>query len=96
MRMQPVSNLGAGTHRLKFKMRSSSATTLPSIDFGYLTNPYDATTFVTLTSLATTGNTMVDYVYAPPAGTYSDYPAIKMNGTVYGTVYLDDFVWCIP
>jgi hypothetical protein len=93
MRMQPVSNLGAGTHRLKFKMRSSSATTLPSIDFGYLTNPYDATTFVTLTSLATTGNTMVDYVYAPPAGTYSDYPAIKMNGSVYGTVYLDDFVW---
>jgi len=93
MRMQPVSNLGAGTHRMKFKMRSSSATTLPSVDLGYLTNPYDATTFVSLTSIASTATTMVDYVYAPPAGTYSDYPAIKMNGTVYGTVYLDDFVW---
>jgi hypothetical protein len=93
MRMQPVSNLGAGTHRMKFKMRSSSATTLPSVDLGYLTNPYDATTFVSLTSIASTATTMVEYVYAPPAGTYSDYPAIKMNGTVYGTVYLDDFVW---
>ena len=93
MRMQPVSNLGAGTHRMKFKMRSSSATTLPSVDLGYLTNPYDATTFVSLTSIASTATTMVEYVYAPPAGTYSDYPAIKMNGTVYGTVYLDDFAW---
>jgi len=93
MRMQPVSNLGAGTHRLKFKMRSSSATTLPNIDFGYLTNPYDAATFVSLTSFASTGITMADFVFEPPIGTYSDYPAIKMNGSVYGTVYLDDFIW---
>ena len=93
IRMQPVSNLGAGTHRLKFKMRSSSATTLPNVDFGYLTNPFDANSFVTLTSFSTSAITLVDYVYAPPAGTYSDYPAIKMNGSVYGTVYLDDFVW---
>lgn len=93
MRMQPVSNLGAGTHRLKFKMRSGSATTLPSVEIGYLTNPLDATTFVALTSYTTTTNTFVDYVYAPPAGTYSDYPAIKHTGSVAGSVYLDDFVW---
>ena len=93
IRMQPVSNLGSGTHRLKFKMRSSSATTLPNVDFGYLTNPFDANSFVTLTSFSTSAVTLVDYVYSPPAGTYSDYPAIKMNGSVYGTIYLDDFIW---
>ena len=93
MRMQPVSNLGAGTNRIKFKMRSSSTTVFPNLDFGYLTDPNDATTFVSLKNFVTTGNTFVTYTYSPPAGTYSDYPAVKMNGAVYGTIYLDDFAW---
>ncbi len=95
MRMQPVSNLGAGTHRLKFKMRPSSSTALPAVEIGYLTNPYDATSFVALTSITPNATTtsMTDYVYAPPAGTYSNYPAIKHTGSVSGTLYLDDFVW---
>ena len=93
MRMQPVSNLGAGTHRMKFKMRSSSTTILPTVEIGYLTNPYDATTFVALTSISSISNVFADFVYAPPAGTYSDYPAIRHTGSVSGTLYLDDFVW---
>lgn len=93
MRMQPVSNLGAGTHRMKFKMRSSSTTVLPAVELGYLTNPYDATTFVALTSITPTNDVFAEYVYAPPAGTYSDYPAIRHTGSVSGTLYLDDFAW---
>jgi hypothetical protein len=93
MRMQPVSNLGAGTHRIKFKIRSSSTTVLPTVEFGYLTNPYDATTFVALTSFTTTNDAFANFVYAPPAGTYSDYPAIRHTGSVSGTLYLDNFVW---
>jgi hypothetical protein len=93
MRMQPVSNLGAGTHRMRFKMRSSSATTLPGVEVGYLTNPYDATTFVVLSSFTPTSDVFANFVYAPPAGTYSDYPAIRHTGAVAGTLYLDDFVW---
>ena len=93
MRMQPVSNLGAGTHRLKFKIRSSSATILPAVEVGYLTNPYDATTFVALTSYTPTSDVFANFVYAPPAGTYSNYPAIRHTGSVSGTLYLDDFVW---
>ena len=93
MRMQPVSNLGSGTHRIKFKMRGTSATVFPNLAFGYLTDPADATTFVTLTTFVPTGLTFTSYAYSPPAGTYSNYPAVKMNGTVYGTLYLDDFAW---
>lgn len=93
MRMQPVSNLGAGTHRMKFKMRSSSATTLSGVEVGYLTNPYDATSFVVLSSFTPTNDVFANFVYAPPAGTYSDYPAIRHTGAVAGTLYLDDFVW---
>jgi hypothetical protein len=93
MRMQPVSNLGAGTHRMKFKIRSSSTTVLPAVEVGYLTNPYDATTFVALTSFTTTNDVFADFVFAPPAGAYSDYPAIRHTGSVSGTLYLDDFAW---
>ena len=93
MRMQPVSNLGSGTHRIKFKMRGTSATVFPNLAFGYLTNPADAATFVTLTTFASTGLTFTTYTYSPPAGTYSNYPAVKMNGAVYGALYLDDFAW---
>ena len=93
MRMQPVSNLGAGTHRLKFKMRSSSTTIFSTVEFGYLTNPYDATTFVALSSFTPTSAIFADFVYAPPAGTYSDFPAMKHTGTLTGGLYFDDFVW---
>lgn len=92
VKMQPVSNLGAGTHRLKFKMRANF-TVGGIVEFGYLTNPMDATTFVSLTTMTASSLTYQNFMYAPPAGTYSDYPAFRHTGSPGNSLLIDDVVW---
>jgi len=93
VKIQPVSNLGAGTHRLKLKLRGSFATG-GIIQFGYLTNPMDATTFVALTSMtAASSTTYENMTFSPPVGTYSDYPAFRHTGNPANSLLIDDVVW---
>ncbi len=92
VKMQPVSNLGAGTHRLKLKLRGSWSTG-GIIEFGYLTNPMDATTFVALTTMTAASLTYENMTFAPPVGTYSDYPAFRHTGSPTNSLLIDDVVW---
>lgn len=92
VKMQPVSNLGAGTHRLKFKMRANF-TVGGIIEFGYLTNPMDASTFVSLTTMTASSLTYQNFMYAPPAGSYSDYPAFRHTGSPGNSLLIDDVIW---
>jgi hypothetical protein len=92
VKMQPVSNLGAGTHRLKLKLRGSWSTG-GIIEFGYLTNPMDATTFVPLTTMTAATLTYENMSFSPPVGTYSDYPAFRHTGAPSNSLLIDDVVW---
>jgi hypothetical protein len=92
VKMQPVSNLGAGTHRLKLKIRGSWATG-GIVEFGYLTNPLDATTFVALTTITATSLTYDTITFAPTVGTYSDYPAFRHTGAPAESLLIDDVIW---
>ena len=94
VKMQPVSNLGAGTHRLKLKIRASSSWSIGGIvEFGYLTNPMDATTFVAFTTMTAATLTYENMTFAPPVGTYSDYPAFRHTGNPTNSLLIDDVVW---
>ena len=92
VKMQPVSNLGTGTHRLKLKIRGSWSTG-GIIEFGYLTNPMDATTFVALTTMTAASLTYENMTFAPPVGTYSDYPAFRHTGAPSNSLLIDDVIW---
>ena len=90
--MQPVSNLGAGTHRLRFNMRANF-TVGGIIEFGYLTNPLDATSFVTISTVTAATLTYQQYLITPPAGSYSNYPAFRHTGVPANSLLIDDVVW---
>ncbi len=88
----PVSNLGAGTHRLNFKMRGNF-TAGDDVEVGYLTDPADAATFIALGTVNAATLTYADYTVTPPAGVYSNYLAFRHTGTIGASVLIDDVVW---
>lgn len=92
VKMQQVSNLGAGTHRLRFKMRGNF-TAGDNVEVGYLTDPLDDATFVSLASFTASTLTYQDFSYAPPAGTYSDYIAFRHAGVSGLSILIDDVAW---
>ncbi|MCG2612038.1 T9SS type A sorting domain-containing protein [Flavobacterium sp. SM15] len=92
VRLQPVSNLGAGTHRLKMKMRANF-TAGGVIEVGYLTNPTNASTFVVLGTATAASLTYAQYVVNPAAGVYTDHLAIRHTGVPANSVLIDDVAW---
>jgi hypothetical protein len=88
----PVSNLGAGTHRLNFKMRGNF-TAGDDVEVGYLTDPNDDASFIALGSVNAASLTYDDYTVIPPAGVYSNYLAFRHTGTIGASVLIDDVVW---
>ena len=87
-----VSNLGAGTNRLKFDMRASY-TVGGIIEIGYLTNPNDASTFTVLSSVTANSLVYSQYIFSPPVGTYSEHLALRHTGTPGNSVLIDNVVW---
>ncbi len=87
-----LSNLSAGTHRLKFKARNSSAT--QDLEIGVLTNPADATTF-TLVQAVDITTTFENYVvnFAGFTGPGAVIALRRLSTSTYTYVYLDDIVW---
>jgi hypothetical protein len=92
LRLEPVSNLGAGTHRLSMKMRANFSTG-GVVEIGYLTNPVDHTTFVSLGSVIASSTTYSEYFFAPPAGTYSPFLALRHTGVPSNSLLIDDVNW---
>lgn len=90
--MPPVSNAGANTHWLKFSYRANF-TVGETIEVGYLTNPSDASTFVSVTSVTASAltylSTTVDLGTAPGANTVLAF----RTGTLSYSVLIDDVIW---
>lgn len=95
-RMTNVSNLGAGTNSFRFKMRTNSTGTGTTIHLGYLVDPTDVNTFVSLGSVVNLSGSVTgfqEYIIVPPTGTYSQYIALKHAGDVGSSIFIDDVFW---
>jgi len=91
--LTPVSNLSAGTHRLKFKARANF-TVGGIIEVGYLTNPSDAASFTLIQSITASSLTYQDYEVIPagvPAG--DSIMAFRHTGSPANSVLIDDVKW---
>ena len=53
----------------------------------------DATTFVALTTMTAASLTYENMTFAPPVGTYSDYPAFRHTGAPSNSLLIDDVIW---
>jgi len=94
-----LSNLNAGTHRLRFKAFATATDRF--LELGYLTDPSDLSTFMYLTDFQVPGTVVANtqqFIYAPstiaiPAGV--KHLAILNPGFPGGssTIYIDDVSW---
>ena len=90
--MTPVSNLGAGTHRFTFNMRANF-TSGGIVEIGYLTDGNDPDSFISLGNVVSNSTSYESYSFIPPAGTYTNYPAMRHTGSPAYSVSIDDVVW---
>lgn len=93
--MPPLTNINAGTHHFKFKARVNSGPGL--LDFGYITDINDASTFVVLQSITITNgtydNTSERVLDVPTTVPATARLAIRNPGTTWAGHYWDDAVW---
>ena len=87
-----VSNLGAGTNRLKFDMRANF-TVGGIVEIGYLRDPNDSSTFVALNSVTASSLNYSQFIFSPPIGVYSEYLALRHSGAPAYSVLIDNVVW---
>ncbi|WP_431110101.1 T9SS type A sorting domain-containing protein [Winogradskyella poriferorum] len=87
-----LSNLGDGTHQLRFYGRNSTST--QDIEIGTLSDPTDGSTFTVLTTVdLSTTHTEYEVSFAGYSGT-DNYIAIRrLSTSTYTNVYLDDIIW---
>jgi uncharacterized protein YjdB len=90
------SNVSAGTHQFRFKVRANSSGGL--LDFGYITDTSDETTFVTLEAMTinntTYNSTDAERVFIVPATVPAGARlAIRNPGTSWAGMYWDDVYW---
>ncbi len=93
--MPRLTNINAGTHHFKFKARVNSGQGL--LDFGYITDIDDRSTFVTLESIAisntTYDNTSERILDVPTTVPANARLAIRNPGTTWAGHYWDDAIW---
>ena len=92
--IRPVSNAGDGTHRLRFKAKGN-LTAGGVIEVGYLPNPAEASSFVSLQSFTTTSNVTYDTFTVLPgtAPGSSQVLAFRHTGAPEYSILIDDVIW---
>ena len=93
MLVSPVmSNLSAGTHRLRFFAKNSTAT--QDLEIGTLSNPADASTFTVLSTVdINTAWSEYSVSFAGYTGTNTHFAFRRLSTSTYTYVYLDNVVW---
>ena len=88
-----VSNFDAATHRIKFKLRSIYNTG-GNVEFGYLLDALDATSFVALETFDSNSLTEYnEYTFTPDASTETGNFAFKHLTENNNSIILDDIIW---
>ena len=91
--MVPVSNASAGTHRMSMKVRANF-TVGETLELGYLTNPSDANSFVSINSIVTNSTTVAqNFITIPTAMPSGDVVFALRTGTSLYSVLIDDVKW---
>ena len=92
--MPPLSNLGAGTHRLTFKLRANF-TVGGVVQVGYMTDPTDPASFVLLQSFTTTSTTVYQDCEVIPgtAPGANQILAFRQPPTPGYSALIDNVVW---
>lgn len=91
--MTPVSNADAGTHQFRAKVRANF-TAGETLQFGYLTNPSDATTFVSLGAIVTNSTTVPqNFVVSPVLAPTGVTTLALRTGTLSYSVLIDDVAY---
>lgn len=94
--MPPLSNINEGTHHFKFKARVNIGSS-GLLDFGYITDAADASTFVVLQSITITNNsydTSSERILTVPTTVPANARlAIRNPGTTFAGYYWDDASW---
>lgn len=87
-----LSNLSAGTHRLRFFAKNSTAS--QDIEVGTITDPTDGSTFTSLQTVDI-NTTYTEYVvdFSGYAGANTYIAIRRVLSSTYTYVYLDDVVW---
>ncbi|GGD34674.1 hypothetical protein GCM10011343_25700 [Flavobacterium orientale] len=93
-----VSNLSAGTHRLRFKAFSTQLNRF--LEVGYMTDPTDISTFVSLEEITIPGTVVANtqqFVVIPPASIPAGVKHLVILNPGFpgetSTVYIDDVSW---
>ncbi|MFA7445664.1 MAG: GEVED domain-containing protein, partial [Flavobacteriaceae bacterium] len=90
------SNINAGTHQFRFKVKANSGP--GELDFGYITDSTDASTFVIIETLTISNNsydsTDAERILTVPV-TVPDTArlAVRNPGTTWAGMYWDDVYW---
>ncbi len=94
--MPQLSNINAGTHHFKFKVRVGVGSS-GLLDFGYITDAADASTFVVLQSITITNSsydTSSERILTVPTTVPANARlAIRNPGTTFAGHYWDDASW---
>lgn len=95
--MPPLTNINAGTHHFKFKARVNPGSTAGLLEFGYIIDVDDMSTFVVLESITiangTYDNTSERIFEVPTTVPANARLGIRNPGTTWVGHYWDDAVW---
>lgn len=94
--MPEVNNINAGTHQFRFKLRANSGP--GNLDFGYITDITNASTFVIIQTINVTNSTYNDPIaertlIVPTTVPSTARLAIRNPGTSWAGFYWDDANW---
>jgi len=94
--MPEVTNINAGTHQFRFKLRANSGP--GNLDFGYITDITNASTFVIIQTINVTNSTYNDPIAERTLTVPTTVPstarlAIRNPGTSFAGFYWDDANW---
>jgi len=94
--MPEVNNINAGTHQFRFKLRVNSGS--GNLDFGYITDITDASTFAIIQTINVTNNSYNDPIAERILTVPTTVPstarlAIRNPGTSFAGFYWDDANW---
>lgn len=90
------SNINAGTHQFRFKVKANSGP--GELDFGYITDTNDASTFEVIESLtinnSSYNDTDAERIFSVPVTVPNNARlAIRNPGTTWAGIYWDDAYW---